>query len=70
MENDNYIFVIGKNDISAISNGLSISDVFDVRDRLKKRLVLSKLSFSSNNKFFVESNFLRVVNIDLAKNKM
>ena len=70
MENDNYIFVIGKNDLNTISTGLTISDVFDVRDRSKKRLILSKLSFESNYKFFIESNFLKVLNVDLGKNKI
>ena len=53
MENDNYIFVIGKNDTNTLSSGLSISDIFDVRDRSKKRLILSKISFNTNHKFFI-----------------
>ncbi len=43
MENENHIFVIGKNNVKDINNYLEISDVFDVRDCSKKRLVLSKL---------------------------
>jgi hypothetical protein len=67
---DNYIFIIGgTNDVSSISNDLIISDVFDVRDRSQKRLVLSKLLIN-NKKMLIESNFLRVVAIDSNKNKV
>ena len=44
MENDNFIFVIGQENINTIASKLTISDVFDVRDRSKKRLILAKLS--------------------------
>ena len=70
MEHNNYIFVIGKNEVNTISTGLTISDVFDVRDRSKKRLILSKIAFQSNYKFFIESNFLKVLNVDQGKNKI
>jgi hypothetical protein len=69
METDNYIFVIGKNDANTLSE-LCISDVFDVRDRNKKRLILSKLLYNSTCKFFVESNFLKVLSVDNTKNKL
>ena len=69
-ENNNYIFVIGgKDDVSNISDNLAIHDVFDVRDRSQKRLILSKLLLN-NNKLLIESNFLKVVSLDLKKNKI
>lgn len=70
MDNNNFIFVIGKNDYTLVDTELNVLDVFDVRDKSKKRLMLSKLSYGLNKKFFIESNFLPVVNVDLVKNKL
>jgi len=66
---DTFIFVIGKTNSSVIEENLKIDDVYDVRDRTHKRLILSKLMLN-NNKLLVESNFLKVIDIDLKKNKL
>lgn len=67
---DNQIYVInGNNDLTNILNNLTITDVFDVRDRTQKRLVLSKLMIN-NSKLLIESNFLKVVSIDINKHKI
>jgi len=66
---DTFIFVIGKTNSSVIEENLKIDDVYDVRDRTYKRLILSKLMLN-NNKLLVESNFLKVIDIDLKKNKL
>lgn len=67
---DKHIYVIGgKDDFANILNNLDITDVFDVRDRTKKRLVLSKLAIN-NSKLLIESNFLKVVSVDSNKNKV
>lgn len=66
---DNYIFVIGKTNSSIIAEQLNIEDVYDVRDRLHKRLILSKLLFN-NSKLLIESNFLKIIDIDIKKNKL
>lgn len=66
---DTFIFVIGKTNSSIIEENLKIDDVYDVRDRTHKRLILSKLMLN-NNKLLIESNFLKVIDIDLKKNKL
>jgi hypothetical protein len=67
---ENYIYVIGSNDDFAnMLCDLHITDVFDVRDRTQKRLVMSKLAIN-NSKLLIESNFLKVISIDTGKNKV
>lgn len=66
---DTFIFVIGKTNSSVIEEKLNIDDVYDVRDRTHKRLILSKLMLN-NKKLLIESNFLKVIDIDLKKNKL
>ncbi|AYV80032.1 MAG: hypothetical protein Gaeavirus6_7 [Gaeavirus sp.] len=65
---DNYYFIAGKDNLENISK-LEISDVFDVKDKTGRRLILSKLQYN-NAKFYIETNFLKVLSIDVPKNRI
>jgi hypothetical protein len=64
------IFVIGTdNNFNETIENLNITDIFDVRDRTRKRLILSRLA-TNEKKLLIESKFLKVVGIDNIKNKI
>ena len=64
MENIKEIFKIGiDDDIFKPLNNLKINEIYDVRDKSNKRLIFNEILLN-NNKFFIESNFNKVISID------